>query len=442
MHPMSTAGARFPSGRPPSGASGIGCGRRLALLLMLMAAVAVPVRAFGAMPVAIGVATSLTTLEGKESLMAAQLAVEELNRSGSVRLNGKHIRLKIETVDLKDSDPRVKAADALKRLETFLSTHAVKAVVVGPFRSELLLPAMDVIARRRIPMIGTIAMTPAMESKVMKDRAYRYLFRTCLDTRYLADALIESMRFLNQRFGFRRVYLMIQDVAWARSTASLMIKLYFERAGWKILGIRHYPYQTTDFADGLAQATRKAAQVIVPIFDSPHSGQLAIQWKARRSPGLLCGFISPMSGPGAWKRFHGQIDGALNMIFELGNIPSRSFPPAAGFYQAFKTHYGQAIEAGHGPAPAYEAVYLLARAIHESGSLDADRLVAALERSNRMGAMGRLQFNAGHQAIFGTNPREAAVACLIQWNDAGRRVIVYPPALAEGRVVLPLPGKP
>ena len=212
---------------------------------MLLAAIAAPVRAFSIKEMVIGVATSLTTLEGKESLMAAQLAVEELNRSGKVRLNGKQIRLKIETIDLESSNPQVKVEDSLMRLETFLSAHAVKAVVVGPFRSELLLPAMDTIARRRIPMIGTIAMTPAMESKVMKDRAYRYLFRTGLDTRYLADTLIESMRFLNRRFGFRRVYLMIQDVAWARSTASLMIKLYFERAGWKILGIRHYSYQNT-----------------------------------------------------------------------------------------------------------------------------------------------------------------------------------------------------
>ena len=409
------------------------------MLLMLLAAIAAPVRAFSIKEMVIGVATSLTTLEGKESLMAAQLAVEELNRSGKVRLNGKQIRLKIETIDLESSNPQVKVEDSLMRLETFLSAHAVKAVVVGPFRSELLLPAMDTIARRRIPMIGTIAMTPAMESKVMKDRAYRYLFRTGLDTRYLADTLIESMRFLNRRFGFRRVYLMIQDVAWARSTASLMIKLYFERAGWKILGIRHYPYQTTDFSDGLEEATRNGAQVILPIFDTPYSGQLAMQWKSRQTPGLLCGFISPMSGPGAWTRYHGQIEGALNMIFELGNIPSRSFLPAADFYQAFKTRYGQEVEAGHGPAPAYEAVYLLAQAIHESGSLDADRLVTALERSNRMGAMGRLQFNRGHQVIFGTNPQETAVACLIQWNHAGKRVIVYPPSLAEGQVVLPPP---
>lgn len=406
-------------------------------LLLLMAGIAAPVEARAKDSLVIGVASSLTALEGRESLMATQLAVEEINANGGILLGDKRVRLQIERFDLEDSAPRVNVETALGQLEAFLDAHAVRAVVVGPFRSEVLLPAMDVIARRRIPMIGTIAMTPAMESKIMTNPAYRYLFRTGLNTRYLADTLIESMRFLNLRFGFRRVFIMIQDVAWARSTASLMIKLYFERAGWQVLGIRHYPYQTVDFSDGLEEATRKSAQVILPIFDTPHSGQLVIQWKSRKTPGLLCGFVSPMTGPGAWKHFDGQIAGALNVIFELGNIPSLSFPPAAHFYQAFKARYGREIQAGHGPAPAYEAVHLLAQAIQTTGSLDPDRLVAVLEESNRLGAMGRMQFNKGHQTIFGTDPQEAAVACLIQWNESGHRTIVYPPALAEGEIVLP-----
>jgi branched-chain amino acid transport system substrate-binding protein len=439
MPHMSTTASHPWSGQPSGGSTAPREGIWIALFLMLVWAIATAQEARGQAPVVIGVASSLTALEGRESLMAARLAVEEINRNGGVRLDRGQVRLQIETVDLKDADPHVCEETALARLETFLTTRQVRAVVVGPFRSEVLLPAMDVIAKKHIPMIGTIAMTPAMESKVMKDPDYRYLFRTGLDTRYLADALIASMCFLNQRYDFQRVFIMIQDVAWARSTASLMIKLYFKRAGWKILGIHHYPYETADFSAGLQEATQKGAQVILPIFDTPHSGQLVIQWKTRQAPGLLCGFISPMMGPGAWNHFDGQIGGALNIIFELGNIPSRKFPPATRFYNAFSRHYGHEIEAGHGPAPAYEAVYLLAQAIQETGGVDPDRLVSALEKSDRLGAMGLMRFNKGHQVIFGTNPQDAAVACMIQWRESGRRVIVYPPALAEGEIELPQP---
>ncbi|BBO86198.1 ABC transporter substrate-binding protein [Desulfosarcina ovata subsp. sediminis] len=406
------------------------------LLFLLMMAISGHV--YGEVPVVIGVATSLTTLEGRDSLLAARLAVEEINQGGGVAVGKRRVRLKIEAVDLKDAQADVKVQDAVARLESFLATSRATAVVAGPFRSEVLLPAMDVIARRQIPMISTIAMTPAMESKIMRQPdTYRTIFRTGLNTRYLADGLIAAMRFLNQQYGFRRVFIISQDAAWARSTVSLMLKLYFKPTGWQILATRHYPYETDDFSAALAEAACQDAQVILSIFDTPHSGQLVVQWKARQSPGLLCGFISPMMGPGAWKRFNGRIGGVLNMIFELGNIPSQTVAPASRFYEAFNTRYHREIEAGHGPAPTYESIYLLAQAITATGSLDAKRIAAALEGADRMGAMGRLRFNIGHQVIFGTDPEEAAVACLIQWNERGQRVIVYPPSLAESEILLP-----
>ena len=368
--------------------------------------------------------------------MAARLAVEEINRAGGILLDNIPSLLEVKTIDLADASPSVPAETALGRLETFLATYPVRAMVVGPFRSETLLPAMDVIAKARIPMLETIAMTPAMEAKVMKNPTYRYVFRTGLNTRYLADTLIGVMDFLKKRHDVRRVYLMIQDAAWTRGTASLMVKLYFRRAGWEISGIRYYPYEATDFSEGLREAAREGAQVILPIFDTPHSGSLVVQWKEERVPGLLCGFISPMMGPDAWSRFDGQISGVLNIVFELGNIPSERFAAATRFYNAFDRRYGRQIGAGHGPAPSYEAVYLLASAITEAGSLDPDLLVAALEKSDRLSAMGRLRFNKGHQIVFGPLPEETAVACLIQWQEPGKRIIVYPPALAEGAIQL------
>lgn len=437
MTRMSTTASRPRGGRQADRYGAVRQAIIRVLVLMALMIAATAGTAMGQSPAIIGVATSTTTLEGRESLMAARLAVEEVNRHGGIHLGSKTVPLRIAIVDLNDSDPHTKVETALDRLETFIRTHRIHALVVGPFRSEVLLPAMDVIAKARIPMIETIAMTPAMESKVMKDPAYRFVFRTGLNTRYLADALIGSMRFLKKRYDFQRVYLMIQDVAWARSTASLMIKLYFKRTGWQILGVRHYPYETTDFDAGLLEATQKGAQVILPIFDTPHSGQLVIQWKTRQTPGLLCGFISPMMGPGAWHHFDGQISGALNIIFELGNLPSAKYPPATQFYHAFHRRYGREIQAGHGPAPTYEAVHLLARAIEQSGNLDPDRLVSALKKGDRLGAMGRMRFNKGQQVIFGAAPQEAAVACLTQWREPGRRVIVYPPALAEGEIELP-----
>ena len=388
--------------------------------------------------VVLGVATSLTTLEGRESFNGVALAVDEINARGGVRIGAKTVPFQIESIDLQDASPDVRVADAVRDLEHFILKKNLAALVVGPFRSEVLLSGMDMIARHKVPLLGSIAMSPASDAKIMRNPEHRFIFRVCLNSKYLADYLINTMKFLHQRFGFNKVYIMNQDVAWARTTTSLVIRLFFEKAGWDILGLDVYPSGASNFSSSLEKASSKGAQVILPIFDMPQSGALVKQWNTMRVPALLCGFISPMVGPGAWQAFDGKIANALNVIFELGNVPSAKYLPAKAFYEAYKRKYGREIEAGHGPAPAYESVYVLAEAIERAGSLDSDKVVRALEKTDRVGVMGRIRFHPGHQVIFGKDPSQEALACVFQWTTDGKRKIVYPPSIAEGEVELPV----
>lgn len=387
--------------------------------------------------IVVGVATSLQLLEGRESLEAVELAVEEINHKGGVRLGGERLPIRIKSIDLQDASNDVPVSKALLTLETFIRREHIRAVLVGPFRSEVLLAGMDMMAGNKIPLLGTIAMSPASEAKIMKDSKYKNIFRVGLNSKYLVEYLIKTMKFLNEKFQFKKVYIMNQDVAWARSAASLLVKVFFERAGWEVVAIDTYPNGSTDFSEGLKKAREKKAQVILPIFDMPESGILVKQWNAMNVPALLCGFISPMVGPSAWVRFDGKIAGSLNVIFELGNVPSSTFKPAENFYNAYRTRYGKEIEAGHGPAPAYESVYILAEAIERAGSLEPNKLVQAIEKTDRLGSMGRIRFHRGHQVIFGEDPQTEALACVIQWTKEGHRRIVYPPSIAEGEIRLP-----
>ncbi|MFH2128355.1 MAG: ABC transporter substrate-binding protein [Pseudomonadota bacterium] len=387
--------------------------------------------------IVLGVPTSLTLLEGRESLMAVRLAVEEINAAGGVRIGDKCLPLEVVSHDLRGAALGVAVEDAVASFGRFLQNSRLNALVVGPFRSEVLLNSMDLLARRRIPLLGTIAMTPASEAMVLKHPAYRNIFRVGLNTRYLVDYLISSMRFLEERFGFKRVYILNQDVAWARTTASKMIRLFFRRAGWHVLGQKSFPSGARDFSQALEEARAQGAQALLCIFDSPHSGRLARQWRRLKVPALLCGFVSPLVDSDAWREFDGQVAGSLNVIFELGNVPSRRYPPAAAFYQAFQRRWGMNVQSGHGPAPSYEAVYILAQAMERAGALEPSALVTALEATDRQGCMGRVRFHPDHQAYFGQDPRREALAAVIQWTPKGQRRIVFPPAIAEGDIELP-----
>lgn len=412
-----------------------------ALLVALIMAFCVlsftlPLAVQAADQIVIGVPTSLTFLEGKEAIKAVDLAVEEINSQGGVKIGDKKMPFKVESIDIRDAAPGVPVPEALLGMEKMILEKKPAALVVGPFRSEALMAAMDMLAKYKVPMLGSIAMTPASEAKIEQDPKYKYIFRTCLNAKYLVGYIAGVMKFLQQEFGFKSVYIMIQDVAWARATAEAMTKIYGQM-GWEVLGQETFPVGAGDFAPALMKAKTNKAQVILPIFDMPQSGTLVKQWKAMQVPALLAGFISPLSGPGAWKTFDAKIGGALNAVFEIGNIPSEKYPASKAFYHAYKKKFGEEIEAGHGPAPAYASVYILKAAIEQAGSLDPDAIADALAKTDTDTALGHVKFSAGHQAIFGNDPTKEALGCFFQWTEDGKRVIVYPESVAEAKIQLP-----
>jgi branched-chain amino acid transport system substrate-binding protein len=63
--------------------------------------------------------------------------------------------------------------------------------------------------------------------------------------------------------------------------------------------------------------------------------------------------------------------------------------------------------------------------------------VAELVKTDRQGVLGRVKFDAGHQAIYDMNPDESAVAAVFQWTGEGKRQIIFPTSIAEGKIQLP-----
>jgi len=418
---------------------------RMGLLLAVVSVLSVSAPyVYAADPVVIGVPTSTGFLEGKECLKAVEMAAEEINAKGGVNVGGEKRLFKIESIDIRDAAPGVPVPEALLGLEKIILEKKPAALVVGPFRSEALMAGMDIIAKYKVPLLGTIAMSPASEAKVKKDpEKYKYIFRTCLNAKYLVKYLAGTMAFTNKQFGFNKVYIMNQDVAWARKTAEIITKVYFDKAGWEVVGHEAYPTGTSDFSSALMKVRAKGAQVILPIFDMPQSGTLVKQWNAMKVPALMAGFISPLAGPGAWKTFDGKIGGAINCNFEMGSaMSSDKVPSSKTFNDAYRKKWGAAIQAGHGPAPSYESVYILAEAIERAGSVDADAIVAELKKTDRAGVMGRIKFDEGNQVVYHMDPKESAVAAVLQWNDDGTRTIIFPTSVADGQIKLPAGLKP
>ncbi len=391
--------------------------------------------------VVVGVPSSLSFLEGKESLKSVQMAVEEINSKGGVKVGAKAMPMRIESIDVRDAAPGVPVPEALLGMEKLILEKKPTALLVGPFRSEALLAGMDMLSNHKVPLLGTIAMSPKSEGMIEQDPKYKYVFRVGCNAKYFVGYIVGVMKFLNQEFGFNRAYLVNQDVAWARATNDA-VEGVLKKMGWEILGHETFPTGASDFSPALMKAKQTKAQVIIPVFDMPQSGILVKQWRAMKVPALMGGYISPLTGGAAWKSFDGKIGGALESIHEIGNVPSDKYPPAKAFFEAYAKKYGEEIQAGHGPAPSYASVYLLKDAIEKAGSLDPDAIVAALEKTDSQTVVGRVTFSKGHQAVYGNDPQKEALGCFVQWTEKGKRVIVYPESIAEGKIALPAGMKP
>lgn len=411
---------------------------RLALAVLPLLASLLPGAAGAAEPIVLGVPTALGTIEGQDSLRAVQLAVNEINAAGGVQVGAEKRKLEVVSIDTREAEAGVPVNDALAAMEKLISEKKPTAIVVGAFRSEVLVSAMDMIAKVKLPYLCTIGMSPVFDQKVTAEYdKYKYAFRLGLSAPFLVGNLGKTMEFLKTKYGFDKIYFVHQDVAWAKGTVAGLTKVTTGQ-GWTVVGSDAYPTGSRDFSSSMTKAKAGGAQVVVPIFDMPESGVLVKQARSMKLPALVAGFISPAAPATAWATFKGDIDGLVNFLFEPGAIPLKT-PRSQAFAAAYAKAYGEDVSrkmSGHGPGPSYDAVHVLAAAITRAGSTDADKVVAELEKTDVDGVIGKITFNKAHQVPFGEDPKATAASLAFQWRG-GKRVLVYPESVAEGQIELP-----
>ncbi len=391
-------------------------------------------------PIVLGVPTALGSLEGAAALRAVQLAVEEVNAAGGVNVGGEQRPFAVVSIDTREQEAGVPVTDALAAVEKLILENEPDFSLIGAFRSEVLMASLDLVAEHKIPYLTAIAMTPALNQAILDNPdTYKYVFRNGFNGVYLVQSMAQTLGFVKEQYGLSKAFFINQDVAWANGTAAGLSGA-ITNSGWEVVGTDAYPTGSTDFSTSLAKAKEAGAEVIIPIFDMPESGILIKQAQTAQSPALLLGFISPLAPGNAWEVFNGEIAGMVNFIFEIGAVPVEAAPGSVSFYEAYAAKYGEDAAvalAGHGVPPAYDQVYIVKEAIERAGSLDPDALVDAIRATSMDGAAGHITFGEDNQAVYGTDPATTSMAIAFQWVEPGRRVIVFPPSVAEGEIQLP-----
>lgn len=397
-----------------------------------------PMSSKSAEPIIVGVPTSIYTPFGRDGLKAVEMAVEEINAKGGVLVGNEKRPFKVVVTDTRDGEPTTPVHDALMAYEKLILEQKPHATVIAPFRSETIIASMDLVAKYKIPQLQTIAQTPQFQVKFRTNpEKYKYLFRVTTDAAIDAGYLAGALDSLKSQFGLDKIYFIPQDTLWALGFIGVLRK-HCGKTGWKEVGYEPYAAGATDFSPGLTKAKEGKAQVIAMVWDVPlGAGIFTKQWAAMKVPALIIGFVPPMAAPDAWKTVGKDVEYSIQVEFPVGaSLPLKKLPKTVEFLDKYQKKFGKLPEAAAVNSSAYDSVYILAGAIERAGSLDPDKLVAALEQTDYKGVGGRLRFNKDHIVVFDSNPEETGVCVVFQWQK-GKRVPIYPAFLAEANVALP-----
>ena len=405
-------------------------------LTVLFALLVVPARA--ADPIVLGCPLSTAFLYGWAAERGFILAVEEINAAGGVQVGAAKRPLKTEVIDTRDLEPGVPVSEALLALEKLILDKKADFIVGGPVRSEAALAAMPLLSKhKKVSILTTGSLTPNYHAMIAEQYdKFKYCFRIHGEAKNLVGEIFANFAQLKEKHGFNNLFIMAQDVSHARGAAELVKKLATDK-GWNVTGLEVYPTGGTDFSLGLLKAKDTKTEIINIWMDMPESAILLKQWYDMKVPALPFGStLAAAEQPGFWKATDGKGEFTLCNVVNAGNAPSNATDWTMKFFDAYTKRWKVEPE-GLGSSSSYMAVYVLKDAIERAQSLDSDKVVAELEKTDLMGVYGRLRFDPkSHQVIPAMDPKEGAVGSILQWQ-AGKRVVVYPKSVAMGEIQLP-----
>jgi branched-chain amino acid transport system substrate-binding protein len=387
--------------------------------------------------IVVGCPLPLGASYGRNGYRGVILATEEINAKGGIRLHGKQYPIKLEIIDTGDLDPKVSAEESNAQVEKLITEKKADVLVGGPNRSEYGLAAMDVVARHNVVhIVSSGCYTPKWHNKKFASdpKKYRKSFRMSGNIAWYIQETKDLLGFLKKKYGFKKMYILIQNTLMCRDAAEI-VKNVATKDGWEIVGQESSPSETTDFTKHLKKCKASGAQVLFMWNYSPNTSYLFEQWRNMEIPALPMGFVEAAEDPDFWKKTKGKCAYSVITLSEAGVTLSDVTPLSKKFYNAFKKRWGKAPRSTS-CAASYEAMYVLKDAVERADSLNPDKLIPALEKTNLQVVRGHIRFDKNHQFILGYDPKTSALGNWAQWQN-GRRVTIWPPAAKTGDLKMP-----
>jgi branched-chain amino acid transport system substrate-binding protein len=375
-------------------------------------------------PIKFGVISEAQSVAGSSIPMAAQLAADEINAKGGV--DGR----KIEIISY---DNHSSSADSVRAFQRAVNEDHVNAVIAS-YISEVVLALEPWSGRLKTVMVTPGAASDVITANIAKDYEHnKYTFHGYLMSTSLGQLVCDAAKdLLVTGLKMKSAVIMSEDAAWTTPLDASYEKC-LPQAGLKVLDHTRFSPDTTDFTPIFNKIEGQKPDVIITGIS--HVGtQPTVQWKSQQVPIPMFGISSQATNSTFWNDTNGATEGVLfNAVSGPGVAVTKKTLP---FVEAFQKRFGNVPSyCGY---TAYDEVYYLADAIHRAGSTDSDKLVAALEKTDWVGTIGRIEFtpkDSPHPHALRTG-KGFITGLMLQWQD-GKQINLWPQDVANGKLKFP-----
>jgi len=341
-------------------------------------------------------------------------AVDEVNKAGGISIGGTKQMLKLIIRDDK-TDPNASASNT----ETLISRDHVVAML-GSCTPALVNAGALVAERAKKPIVTGCDPLEVFKSVRKWNYAWDLFFSVpelaAAQYKALAEAGVET----NKKIAFWH-----DNGPDGQAVGGQIWPALAKAFGYEVVQNAEFPVDNTQFTSIIAEAKSKGAEVVLVDAITPQA--IAVR-KQMASAGYTPKVLNMEKGaePVQFAEALGKLsDGVL-----VGGYwdPSFPYPGAADLAKAFESE--TKLTSSQHIADSYAAAQILLDAIAAAGSTDAEKINAAIAKTDKTYVVGPIKFDADHTAKL------PIVA--LQWQS-GKPVIVWPKAAKTGDLLFPLP---
>jgi branched-chain amino acid transport system substrate-binding protein len=386
-----------------------------------------------AQTIKIAILGPMAFVQGENHWAGAEMARDEINKAGGINVGGKRMQVELIRADTNEIQSVPDATNAIERV----ITRDKADFLIGGFRSEAVLAMQEVAMDHKKIFLGAGAAHSKLGQNVEENyNRYKYWFRyTPTKDIDLARTLFAVMGSIAQQIRTElksetpKVALLAEKAVWTGGLIAAAQK-NLPAMKMEVVGLWQPSATATDVTAELAAIDRAGAQIVFTMLSGPVGIVVGRQMGERNMKAVAWGINVEGQKEEFWQATAGkaQFVSTLDTYAEVEMTP-RTIP----FVRAFKERYKKMPTYN---AATYDAIIMLKSVIEKENTLDADKLVAAIEKVEHVGTGSIVTFDKRHDLVWAVG-KTAGIA--VQWQD-GKKVPFWPPQV-KGMQPFKLPAR-